>query len=648
MPPEAAIAEAQVLFDEGALRWAPPPRLSIAEWAQLHRKLPEASAAKGAPWRNEVAPYLVEIMNVCRCSRDDGNRAVREVAVVKAAQSGGSSAIENAIGFHIEHDPCAILVVHPIDQAVEEWSKERFDDLVRSTPALADRVRDRRPPRGSHQSGSTIKHKVFPGGQLFAGASNSPNTYARRAARLVIADDFDRFAVTVGEEGDPAALLGPRTASFHDGLLVYVSTPTLKDGRIDSLYNQSDQRRFVLTCPRCAREDWITWGSPEHFRIGYGEDAETARLECPAPDHGGCGAQLTEADRRRMVLAGRWRPTAKPQKLGLVGFHLPAMISTLGGVTLSLLVSKWLAARKDKQALQGFINTCLGEAWEDRTARTEPYTLLKRKESYGDADVPGPAPCLTAGVDVQVDRFELQVIAWGLAGERWVVDWRAVPGDPRRTETQAALLEALNARYRHASGHMLPIKAACIDSGYATEEVYDFVLAHQHLRIYATKGVAGRSGEPIVSKAHEKSYGRRARPVRLYTVNVDDAKAEVLAALTLAAPGPGYMHFPESVDEEYFAQLCAEHRETRYNKSKVATHAVWVQDRQRNEALDTAVLALAAVRLLNPNIRDMAAALAAMGTPVTPPPGGGASGPPAEQPRPAADRRVSRSGYLGR
>lgn len=641
-----AAAEAQSLFDEGAVRWAPPPRLSVAEWAQQYRQLPEASAAKGAPWRNEVAPYLVEIMNVCRCARDDGNRTVREVAVAKAAQSGGSSAIENVIGFHIEHDPCSILVVHPIDQAVEEWSKERFDDLVRSTPALADRVRDRRPPRGSHQSGSTIKHKVFPGGQLFAGASNSPNTYARRAARLVIADDYDRFAVTVGDEGDPGALLGPRTASFHDGLLVYVSTPTLKDGRIDSLYNQSDQRRYVLSCPSCGREDWISWSSPEHFRVAYdGEDAETARLECPSSDYGGCGARLTEADRRRMVLAGRWRPTAVPQKVGLVGFHLPAMISTLGGVTLSLLVSKWLAARKDKLALQGFINTYLGEAWEDRTARTEPHTLLSRRESYGeDVDVPAAAPCLTAGVDVQVDRFELQVLAWGPAGERWVVDWRAVPGDPRRAETQAALLEALGARYRHASGHMLPIHAACVDSGYATEEVYDFVLAHQHRRIYATKGMAGRSGEPIVGRVSEKAYGRRARPVRLYPINVDDAKAEIMAAVALATPGPGYMHFPERVDEDYFAQLCAEHRETRYNKSKVATHSVWVQDRQRNEALDTAVLALAAVRLLNPNIRHMAETLAA----AAPPPGGGDPGPaPAQQPAQPMERRVGRSKYLG-
>jgi phage terminase large subunit GpA-like protein len=228
-----------------------------------------------------------------------------------------------------------------------------------------------------------------------------------------------------------------------------------------------------------------------------------------------------------------------------------------------------------------------------------------------------------------------------------VVDWRTVPGNPKQPEARAALLEALQRRYQHASGHQLPIHATCIDSGFATEEVYDFVLAYQARRFFATKGYAGRSGEPVVGKPSEKRYGRSPRPVRLWPINVDDAKADVMTALSLAAPGPGYMHFPGLVDEEYFAQLCAEHRETRYNKGGIATHSVWVLDRDQNEALDTAVLALAAYRLLNPNIRQMADMLAA-----APPPGAGTGQPPvASKPptrmAPATEaRRSTRSSYL--
>jgi phage terminase large subunit GpA-like protein len=362
-------------------------------------------------------------------------------------------------------------------------------------------------------------------------------------------------------------------------------------------------------------------------------DPQTARLECPA-----CGARLDEAERRQMItLAARredkgWRPTATPAKAGSVGYHLPAMITTLGSASLSTWVADWLAARaKGRESLRVFVNTTLAEGWEDRGAKIEPHVLMARRESYGDnVEVPAPAVAVTAGIDVQDDRFELQVVAWGPGGERWVVDWRAVPGDPRRPETHAALDEALSRRYLHASGHMLPIHAACIDTGFATEDIYDFVLARQHRRIYATKGFAGRSGEPIVGKPAAKAYGKRARPVRLYPINVDDAKAEIIQGVQLAAPGPGYMHFATFLDEEYFAQLCAERRETRYNKSNVATHAVWIQTRARNEALDTAVMALAAYRLLNPNIRQMAERLAA-----TPPQASGLGGTPPLQAPPA-------------
>ena len=620
----------------------PPPNLTVSQWAEEHRMLPEASASRGSKWRNDTAPYLAGIMDATL------EAGVRKIALMKSAQTGGSEVLNNIIGYHVQHDPCPMLIVHPIHSAAEAWSKERLADMIRTTPALAAVVRDKAQPRTmAHQAESTLSLKMFPGGFIAMGGAGSPNTFARWSVRIAIGDDVDRFPPVVGEEGDPSGLLVNRTISFYDALSIFVSTPTLKGGRIDTLYSNSDQRRYFVRCPSCDRWDWITWSDATHFRVGYDEhDPETARIECPSDEHGGCGAHMIERERRQMVAGGEWRPTATAKEPGLVGFHLPAMISTVGGITLQGLVAKWLTARAGgKEALHGFVNTALAEGWEDRSASVEPHTLLSRRESYGDGvDVPDWAPCLTAGIDVQIDRFAIVVMAWGPAGERAVVDWREIPGDPKRAETQTALLAMLGGRYHHASGHLLPIHAACIDSGYATEEIYDFVLAHQHRTLFATKGVAGRSGEPIVSKASEKNYGRRSRPVRLYTINVDDAKAETLSALTITTPGPGYFHFPERVDEEFFSQLCAEHREPRYNKANVATHNVWVQDRARNEALDCVVMALAAVRLLNPNLRQMAATIATLPIPT------GALAQTTQTPAPPQQqqRRVGRSAYLGR
>jgi phage terminase large subunit GpA-like protein len=648
-----AASEARALFEAGSCRWAPPPRLSVSEWAERYRRLPETSAAKGGPWRNETAPYLVEPMNMMRCSRDDGNRDVRKVVWMKGAQSGGSSGVENVIGFHIEHDPCAILVVHPTFESAQEWSKERLDDMVRSTPALAERVRDRRTPRGGHDTGSTITHKTFPGGQLFTGGANTPNTFARRAARLVIADDYERFPVEVGEEGDPGDLLVPRTASFHDGLVVYVSTPALKGGRIDSLYRRSDQRRYHVACPACGHEDWITWRDQAHFRIVWQErDPRTARVECPE-----CHARHDETARRKMVAAGRWIATREAEEPGLIGYHMPAMISTLGIATLPWLVSSFLAANgKGRKALRVFINTFLAEGWEEEGSRIEASALLGRREVYAETvDVPAPASVLTAGVDVQVDRFQLQVIAWAPGLERYLVDWRAIPGDPKRAETQEALWEALRIRYRHASGHQLPILATCVDSGYATDEVYGFVLAHQASRVYATKGFAGHAGKPIVFKRGQSRPGKLLSP---YSINVDDGKDEIVAGLARPKPKdwkpgdpiPGFFHLPEAVaDEAYLQEITAEHREVVTNKSGVAVKAVWVQDRA-NEALDTAVMCLAALHILagtNPAayVRRQAERLAAEPVPDPAAPRVAPAALPAKPAAPPA-RRVARSGYL--
>lgn len=612
--------------------WAPRVKLSVSEWADRYRRLPETSAARGARWRTATAPYLAGIMNAFL------EPGVRKIACIACAQVGKTESQLNIIGYSIAHAACPMLIVPPTFADAERFSKGRLSDMIRSVPELRRLVTDRRVPSKDERAESTILLKQFPGGFLALGGANTPNTFAAISVRVALGDDVDRWPV-LQDEGDPADLLMNRVRTFHDGRAAFFSTPTLKGGRIDTLYTMSDQRRYFVACPRCGHEDWLSWSAKTHFRVAFDDrDPSTAAIECPA-----CEERHGEAARRTMIARGEWRPTEEPKEAGLVGFHVPGMLSPW--VSLKDLVAEFLAARaKGVESYRVFVNTVLGEAWEERGARVEAHTLRSRIEDYGvNVQVPSGALCLTAGVDVQADRFEIQVVGWGFAEERWVVDVLTVPGDPKRAETQAALLEALSARYRHASGHMLPIQATCIDSGYATEEIYDFVLAHQVRRIFATKGVAGKTGEPIVSKPSERRYGRRPRPVRLYIINTDDAKREILNSLTLASPGPGYCHFPPMVDEEYFAQLCAEHRETRYNKSGIATHTVWVQNRERNEALDTQVLAFAAFRLLKPNLQNFAAILG--GTP----PGGGSPAPGGSGAPPSGTpRRVSRSGYLGR
>lgn len=583
------------LIAEWCAAAAPRPPYRVSEWADANRLLPKNSAARGGQWRTAATPYLAGIMDAVL------EPGVSKIAIKKCAQVGGSEALSNIIGFHAEYDPCAMLLIHPSKDVAEAWSKDRLDDMIQSTPALAAAI---------DLDKSTLTYKQFEGGYLALGGANTPNSFARWSVRLAMADDFDRFPAVVKDEGDPAALLANRVSTFFDGICIFNSTPTLKKGRIDTLYERSDKRRWFVRCPTCGREDFITWSDAAHVRVTWeNRDPQTARLACPSEEHGGCGAIHTEWTRRQMVAGGRWVSTTTAKEPGLIGFHLHSMLSTLGSVTLEKLAAQWFAANDEgRESLKSFINTQLGEAWEERGSRMDPHVLTHRKEDYGgeDVEVPEWAAALTAGVDVQENRLEMLVTAWGLAGERAVVDYRRIPGELKQQETKDQLLEALSRRYRHALGIDLPILTTCIDSGYQTDAVYSFVLAHQARRIYATKGFAGRVGEPIVGKPSEKRTGKHGRPVPLFPINVDDAKADVMSSLAQVQAGPNYMHFPiyvDTIDDEFFAQLCAEHRQTVYKRG-IATHQVWVQDRERNEALDASVLCLAAVRLLNPNIRQ--------------------------------------------
>jgi phage terminase large subunit GpA-like protein len=640
-----------------ALAFAPPPKLTVSDWADAHRILPESSAARGARWRTSTAPYLRGIMDVIH------DPTVRKAALMKCHQSGGSEALNNILGYCMEHDPCPMLLVHPTALVAEAYSKERLADMIRTTPALRAIVQDRRVTDDQGRPESTLALKIFPGGFLALGGANTPNTFSRWSVRLAIGDDVDRFPPVVGEEGDPGELLVNRTTTFHDRLAFFVSTPTLKGGRIDALWSRSDQRRYHVRCPVCDRLDWISWNDPNHFRVVFDErDPATARIECPDEEHGGCGCEIHERYRGALIASGEWLCTKEALEPGLVAFHVPAMLSPW--VTLQELVEKFLVARAaGREALKVFINTLLGEPWEDRSVRMEAHQLLSRVEDYGvladetPVDVPVAAAALTAGVDVQQDGFRLLVCAWGPAGERWVVDWRTIPAttttSPWPEDTNAALLDGLTQRYQHGSGVLLPIHATCIDSGYAASQVYDFVLRYQARRIFATKGLSESHGKPLVGKPSKMKAGRSPRPVDVYPVNTDEAKAGVMSSLALAAPGPNATHLPArvpTIDAEFFAQLCSEHRETRYGKGGVATHMVWVQDREANHALDAIVLAYVAFLLLRPNLRDMAAriaeAAATAPTPTSsePPPAAAPAASPATQPAPT--RRFRRSSYL--
>jgi phage terminase large subunit GpA-like protein len=276
----------------------------------------------------------------------------------------------------MQHRPSPILMVLPTASAAQSYAKERLADAIRSTPVLRALVSDKRVPSSEGLPESTIALRFFPGGFLALAGGNSVNNFARLSVRVAIADDCDRIPRFVGVEGDPTQLLINRTTSFHDGLTIFVSTPVLAGGRIETLYAQSDRRRFFLPCVACGRWDWVTWGDAAHWSVKFDDrQPATARLACP------CGHEVHEPERMDLVRAGEWRATAEPLSPGYVGFSLPAMYSPF--VTLSGLVTRFLSAHvSGPRRLREFVTTQLAEGWKDDASSMDPNDLVSRMEDF--------------------------------------------------------------------------------------------------------------------------------------------------------------------------------------------------------------------------------------------------------------------------
>jgi phage terminase large subunit GpA-like protein len=571
---------------------APPPHLTVSQWADEYRVLSSEASAEPGRWRTDRAPYQRDMMDALH------DPTVHTIVVMSSSQVGKSEVLLNILGYCIDMDPGPVLMVQPTLEMAEAFSKDRIDTMLRDTPVLRDKVSD-----AKRDGSNTIRHKTFPGGHITLAGSNSPASLASRPIRWLLADEIDRF--DSGLEGDPLALAEKRTTTFWNKKHVEVSTPTIKGlSRVEAKYGESDQRRCFVACPHCGFRHVLEW---KHVEWTSG-DASTAHFTCPD-----CGSEIDEAARQEMLRDPEWRPTAP--FTGTAGFHIWEAYSPWR--RLSDIVADFLEAKKAPDTLQVFVNTSLGETWEQQEGdQVQPDTLLARREPY-PSDVPAGAGCLTMGVDVQDDRLEALVLGWGPGEECWIVEHRAIPGDPQRPEPWKALDEILNGTYTHESGALLQVMATCVDTaGHRTQYAYDYVAPRQHQRVYAIIGRDG-SDRPIVSAPSHKRSGRELRKVDLYTVGTDLCKALIQSRLKVTEKGPGYVHLPLAhqvgqqfrygVDEEFIAQLTAEKLVTKF-KSGFGSK-VWVKTRARNEALDMTVYATAALRLLRPNLDEMAARL---------------------------------------
>lgn len=499
---------------------------------------------------------------------------------MSSAQVGKTEILLNIIGYYIDYDPAPMLLLQPTVDMANAFSKDRLAPMVRDTPALIDKIADVK----SRSAGNTILHKTFSGGHITMAGANSPASLASRPIRILLADEVDRYPVSAGTEGDPFNLAKKRTTTFWNKKIIAVSTPTVKGlSRIESAYEDSTQEQYCLDCPDCGQAQPLKWSNILFDPVGYACDE--------------CGAVNTQDDWLRKP--GTW---IARQEHTTRGFHLNELVSPWR--RWEQIIEDFKAAKKSPETLKTFINTSLGETWEEEGDTVDDELLHKRREHY-PAQVPAGACVITSAVDVQDDRLEVGVEAWGPGEENWKIDFKIFRGDPARPEIWKKLDDFISARYEHESGVSLGMACTTIDSGgHYTQEVYKFVKRRESRRVFAIKGRGGE-GVPVVSRPNKSNLGK----VNLFSIGVDTAKQTIYGRLRNTDPGPAYCHFPVApiFDEEYFLQLTAEKAVKKYIKGRPRLE--WQKIRPRNEALDIAVYNLAALYILNPNFDKLTARL---------------------------------------
>ena len=507
---------------------------------------------------------------------------IQEVVVMAGAQLGKTEAILNIIGYHIHHDPSPILVLQPTLDMAQAFSKDRVaSGLIRSTPALRDKVKD---PR-SRDSGNTTLHKVFPGGALTMVGANSASGLASRPIRLVLCDEVDRYPTSAGTEGDPIQLARKRSATFWNRKIVMVSTPTNKGAsRIEEAFEQSDQRRFHLPCKHCHHEQVMKWAN-----VRWEDDPDTAAYMCE-----GCGVLWSDSDRRWSIRNGTWI-AAKPFN-GIAGFAINGLCSPWTPLTDG--VKDFLAVSKNPEQLRVWTNTYLGETWEDAGEQIDDYDLAERREVI--ETIPEDVMFLTCGTDVQDNRLECSIVGWGRDDESWVVEHVTLYGDPSTPQLWSALDSVIFKTYDTVNGRQMGIRATCIDSGgHFTNAVYQYCKKQTGRRVFAIKGVGGE-GKPAAGRPSKANVAK----CPLFPIGVDTVKSLLFARMRIDEPGAGYIHFSDRLNEEYFRQLTAEKVVTRFHKG--FKKRVFEKIRARNEALDCMVYSYAAYAILGINVNSMA------------------------------------------
>lgn len=604
-------ANAIVASSSLAAGFRPDPRMLVSEWAERYRIVPDIGSMPG-PWRNEVAPYLVEPMD--RLSPDD---PCEGVVIMKPAQSGGSAVAENWLGFIMHMAPGPAMYIGPTVRAAKDWKVEKLDPTIEATPVLSPSHNGVVAPQRSRSGeGSTADRLKFRGAFLLFAGANSAATLRQHSIRYMVRDDRSGWTDDADGEGDPKVLSDKRLKTyrvFGMSKVLDISTPLFKGADIHRDFENGDRRRWYGACKACGNLTDFDWDMIER------NDAPPYRCRVACPS---CGEVHTDTDRETMFDPARgacWIPTA-PDADGVVpprtiplaeagtwrdrdtGRYAPSYAIT----GFMSVFERWeTIAREEDEAgddpelLRPFVTTTLGWPYEPKGEGPDWEVLSARRDpELVRGELPVGALYITLAVDVQGDGLYWERIGWGPGKQSWLIDYGYLSG-----ETDVALegawskLDRIVENGTRFAGRRLADDLIGVDAGYNSEPVYEWV--RRRPNALALKGEDGWSKLPIFKaqtpdvKKRGRSAGKAKRfGIKVWLVGTWGIKGALMVYLGReiaqgeAGAPTGYCRFPRDTEEEYFRQLVSEY--VRQVEEKGETVRRW-EKRGPNHWLDCRV-----------------------------------------------------------
>lgn len=563
----------------------PTPDLTVSEWSDRYRILSNISSAEPGPWRTDRVPYMREIFQ--KLSPSD---PCQEVALMKGVQIAGTEAALNVAGTYIDIDPCPILYVMPTVDMAKTISKKRLNPMIQACPSLRGKVSEMNRREGS----STQIEKFFPNGSLNLTGANSAAGLRSQPMRVLILDEVDAYPLNLEGEGSPIRLAEARTTTYAKNKKIFkLSTPTIA-GRsaIATALEETDNREYHVACPHCEERQTLKF---EQLKWDKGKP-ETTQYLC---EH--CACLIQEKHKTKMLDEGIWIPKYPEKSHELkAGYLINSLYSPLGWLSWAKIAEKFLEDKDDPIRFRTFVNTVLGEPWEDRGDAPEWERLFERREFYNKNEPPLTVEMITVGVDVQQDRLELEVCGWTRKKVRWSLDYRVLDGDTTKTEVWDKLSEVVKETWMRPDGVEIPMMLMAVDANYNSQHVYNFCRRYSPSLVIPIRGRDQQ--KTIVSSPSSVDFtlgGKAMGKTKVWNVGVSMLKSAVYADLRLSknedgTDPPGYCHYPD-YQVEFFKGLTAEVLVMRTHKGYPKYE--WEKKYNRNEPLDLAVYNRAAAHV---------------------------------------------------